>query len=312
MAEKKLILIVDDDPFISQIISEALISEGYGVEKATDGQEAFEKIVDIVPDLIILDYMMPKLDGPEVCRKLKEDDQLKHVPIIMVTAINDVKEKIRLLEMGAEDYIVKPFDLEELIVRVKVVLRRTQEAGADLNVLTKLPSNVSIVKEMEKRIDSGEKFGICYVDLANFKAFNDRYGFDYGNKIIIALARLMKKVCDDIAIEKYFLGHIGGDDFIAIMPSDKVDHFCSELIDRFDLFIYGYYAPEDQKRGYILTKNRRGDSERFPIMRLRIAVVTNDKRKLLSVGQISSISAELKEKAKLKDKSNYVKDERGD
>ena len=310
MAEQKLILVADDDPFISQIIREALVSDGYKVDKAADGLEALQKIEQLSPDLVIMDYMMPKMDGPEVCRKAKDNPKIKHIPIIMVTAVADVKEKVNLLESGAEDYIVKPFDLEELLARVKVVLRRAKELGSDINQLSKLPGNVSIMKELEARLRSADKFGVCYVDLGNFKAFNDRYGFEYGNRVIVEVSKLMKRVIDDADIQKCFLGHIGGDDFMAIMPVGFTDHFCMELINRFDLFIYGFYDPEDQKKGYILAKSRTGEVTRFPVMRLRIAVVTNEKRMLQSIGQISSIAAELKEKAKQKDQSNYVKDER--
>ncbi len=310
--EKKKVLVVDDDPFISNIICEALLSDGYSIEKAGDGEEALAKIEKLIPDLVIMDYMMPIMDGPQVCRKVKDNPKIKHVPIIMVTAVADVKEKVKLLESGAEDYIVKPFDLEELLARVKVVLRRTKQLNMDTNSVTKLPGNTAIIKEVEVRLKSSEKFALCYVDLGNFKAFNDRYGFDAGNRVITELAKLMRRVVEDADIQNCFLGHIGGDDFIAIMPAGYAEHFCMELINRFDFFILSMYDPEDSKKGYILAKNRMGELMRFPIMRLRIAVVTNQKRNLLSLGQISSIAAELKEKSKLKDMSNYVKDERRD
>lgn len=308
--EKKTVLVVDDDPFIANIICQALQSDGYKTEKASDGEEALAKIEKLSPDLVIMDYMMPKMDGPEVCRKVKDNPKIKQVPIIMVTAVADVKEKVRLLEEGAEDYIVKPFNLEELLARVKVVLRRTRQLNLDVNSITKLPSNTAIMKEVEIRLKSSEKFALCYVDLGNFKAFNDRYGFDSGNRVITELAKLMKRVVEDADIQNYFLGHIGGDDFVAILPAGYAEHFCIELINRFDIFIMSMYDPEDSKKGYILSRSRQGEMTRFPIMRLRIAVVSNQKRNLISLGQISSIAAELKEKSKLKDVSNYVKDER--
>ncbi|MDD5132647.1 MAG: response regulator [bacterium] len=310
--EKKTVLVVDDDPFISNIVCEALLSDGYKIERAADGEEALAKIEKLLPDLVIMDYMMPKMDGPQVCRKVKENPKIKHVPIIMVTAVSDVKEKVQLLESGAEDYIVKPFDLEELLARVKVVIRRSNQLHVDVNSITKLPGNTAIAKEIDQRLKSGEKFAVCYADLGNFKAFNDRYGFDSGNRVISELAKLMKRVVEDSDIQNCFLGHIGGDDFIGIMPAGYAEHFCMELINRFDYFIMAMYDPEDSKKGYILAKNRLGELMRFPIMRLRIAVVSNQKRNLISLGQISSIAAELKEKAKLKDMSNYVKDERRD
>ncbi len=312
MPEQKTVLVVDDDPFISNIICEALQTDGYKTEKASDGEEALTKIEKLVPDLVIMDYMMPKMDGPQVCRQVKDNPKIKHVPIIMVTVVADVKEKVQLLEAGAEDYIVKPFDLEELLARVKVVLRRASQLNVEVNSITKLPGNTAIIKEFDLRLKSSEKFALCYVDLGNFKAFNDRYGFDSGNRVITELAKLMKRVVEDADIQNCFLGHIGGDDFVAIMPAGYAEHFCIELINRFDIFIMSMYDPEDSKKGYILSRSRQGEMTRFPIMRLRIAVVSNQKRNLISLGQISSIAAELKEKAKLKDMSNYVKDERHD
>lgn len=310
MSDQKLILIVDDDPFISQIIQEALASVGFRVEKASDGQEALKRVFQGLPDLIIMDYMMPFIDGPEVCRQLQANQKTRHIPVIMVTAVADVKEKVHMLEIGAEDYLVKPFDLDELVARVKAVLRRVEKRNVDLNELTKLPGNVTIGREVEKSLKSGEKFALCYVDLANFKAFNDRYGFEHGNRVLVGLAQLMKRTLDDTDVSPSFLGHIGGDDFVAIMPPAQGERFCQELINRFDFFVLTFYDAEDQKRGYIIAANRQGETIRFPIMRLRIAMVTNEKRPLISLTQISTIVAELKEKAKLKDQSIYVKDER--
>lgn len=307
---EQLILVVDDDPFISQVIQEALSGEGFRVERAGDGQEALQAVEKALPNLIIMDYMMPVMDGPEVCRRLQADKKTQHIPIIMVTAVADVKEKVHMLEIGAEDYLVKPFELEELIARVKVVLRRVEKRNSDISELTKLPGNTSINKEIEKRLKSGDKFGICYIDLANFKSFNDRYGFEHGNRVLSGLAQLMRRLLEDSYSQDSFLGHIGGDDFVAVLPVERAEPFCQELINRFDFFILSFYTGEDQKRGYVIAANRQGETVRFPIMRVRIAVVTNEKRALVSLAQISMIVAELKEKAKLKDQSNYVKDER--
>jgi len=180
----KRILVVDDEPDIRDILRILLEGEGFEVEEAENGKDALEKIQKRPPDLVITDYVMPEMDGEELCRKIKKDLLIRHIPVIMLTGKKeDVTDKIKGIDAGADDYVVKTADEKELLARIKMVLRRT-EMDLDANPLTRLPGNVSILNEIESRIKKGEAFAVCYIDLDKFKNYNDKYGFEMGDRII--------------------------------------------------------------------------------------------------------------------------------
>ena len=161
---KKRVLIVDDDPDILDVLRLSLPEEEYEVIEAQDGQEALDKVYQRPPDIIILDYVIPKIDGHGVCQRLKKDVLLRHLPIIMLTGKGDVKDKVKGLDAGADYYMVKPFEPEELCARIRMVLRRSQ-IDLDAAPLTRLPGNVSIFNEIDRQIKSGRKFAVAYLDL---------------------------------------------------------------------------------------------------------------------------------------------------
>ncbi|MCM8783162.1 MAG: response regulator [Candidatus Omnitrophica bacterium] len=307
---KKRILIVDDEPDIRDVLRIVLEAEGYEVTEAGDGEEGLDKVSKRPPDLIIIDFMMPKLNGPEVCRAIKKDILLRHIPIIMLTGRGETADKIKGIDSGADDYIVKPFEPMELVARVKMVMRRT-EIDLDANPLTHLPGNVSIQNELENRIRENKNFAVCYIDLDKFKVFNDRYGFERGDRAIQETARVLIKGTEARGNKEDFIGHIGGDDFIIITTPDKVDTLCPYIIKEFDKMVPELYDEEDRSKGYILGKDRKGNPLQTPLMTISIAVVTNEKRKLSHVAEIAQIGAELKEYAKSLEGSNYVKERRG-
>ena len=187
---KEKILIADDDSDILDVIRITLEAEGYEVIEAHDGQEAVNMIKKSTPDLLITDFKMPKICGDEVCRILKQDILIQHMPIIMLTGKGEITDKIYGINAGADDYMVKPFEPQELVARVKMVLRRTAR-DLDANPLTRLPGNVSIINELRIRITKNELFAVCYVDLDKFKAFNDKYGFEKGDEVIKNTARIL-------------------------------------------------------------------------------------------------------------------------
>lgn len=306
---KERILIVDDDPDILDILDITLTQEGYEVIKANDGQEALEKISREAPHLVILDYKMPKIDGREVLRQLKKDILLRHLPTIMLTAKAEIQDKVGGIEAGADDYMVKPFEPEELLARVRMILRRSIR-DLDANPLTKLPGNVSIIKEITDRLSKALPLAVCYLDLDKFKAYNDSYGFEKGDEVIKETARIILNAVDKKANKDDFVGHIGGDDFVIVTTPQITDDLCTEIIINFDKKIPEFYKKEDRKRGYIISKDRKGEIQKFPIMTVSIGVVTNEQRKLKHVGQISALGAELKHYAKSFVGSNYSKDRR--
>lgn len=306
---REKILIVDDDPDILDILKLTLEGEGYEVIEAMDGEEALKKAYNRAPNFIILDYKMPKVDGYEVCRILKKDILLRHLPIIMLTAKGELMDKVKGIDAGADDYVVKPFEPQELLARVKMVLRRT-ERSLDANPLTRLPGNVSILNEIERRIDEDRPFAVCYLDLDRFKAFNDKHGFEQGDRVIRETGRILIKTIQKLGGPDDFIGHIGGDDFVIVTTPGAVDTICEQIIEAFDRAISYFYSKEDQARGYLMRKDRRGKTHKIPFMSISIGVVTNEKRTMSHVAEVGEIGAELKQFAKSLKGSNYVKDRR--
>lgn len=306
---KKHILIVDDDPDILDVLRLTLPEEEYEVVEAHDGQEALEKAYERPPDLIIIDYIMPKLNGREVTQKLKKDILLRHMPIIMLTGKSEVKDKVEGLDAGADDYIVKPFEPEELLARIRMTLRRS-ELDLDAAPLTRLPGNVSIYNEIDKKIKGSEKFAVAYVDLDKFKVFNDKYGFTWGDRIIQETARVLIKVVEEKGDPDDFVGHIGGDDFVIITTVKAINAICKKVIKDFSKVTLSLYPPEDQKKGYVSGKDRQGKTIKANLISISIGVVTNRQRKLTHVAELTEIGAELKEYAKRQKGSTYVIDKR--
>lgn len=306
---RQKILIVDDDPDILDVLRIILEAEGYEVIEAQNGEDAVNIIKKTPPDLLITDFKMPKMCGDEVCKILKQDILIQHMPIILLTGKGEVTDKVYGINVGADDYIVKPFEPQELLARVKMLIRRTAR-DLDANPLTKLPGNVSILNEIQKRISSKELFSACYIDLDKFKAFNDKYGFEKGDEVIKNTARIIISSVQEKGAPQDFIGHIGGDDFVVITYPDKVDELCKSIISKFDTMVPRLYNEEDKEKGFIMAKDRHGNITKIPILTISISVVTNVEKSLTHVAEISEIAAELKEYAKSLPGSNYVRERR--
>lgn len=303
------ILIVDDDPDIRDVLKLTLSEEDYEILEACDGEEALKLVHTNQPDLILLDYQIPKVDGREVCRRIKKDLLLRHLPIIMVTGKGDINDKLGGIDAGADDYVVKPFEPKELMARIRMILRHT-ERDLEANPLTRLPGNVSILKELSRRLETKSLFAVCYLDLDKFKSYNDKYGFEHGDEVIRETARLLISVTKEFGNPDDFVGHIGGDDFVIVTTLDKTDLLCQKVILNFENLVPSFYNEKDRKNGYIFAFDRNGKEQRIPLISISIGVVTNEFRKITHVAQIGEIGAELKSYAKSLERSNYVKDQR--
>jgi len=306
---KQKILIVDDDPDILDVLKITLEDEGYEITEACDGQEALGIIKKNAPDLLITDLKMPKMAGDKLCKILKEDILVQHMPIIMLTGKSEVSDKVSGIDAGADDYIVKPFEPQELIARVKMILRRSVR-DLDANPLTRLPGNVSILNEIQERIDSKKPFSVCYVDLDKFKEFNDKYGFEKGDEVIKNTARILINSIEEKGAPQDFIGHVGGDDFVVISTPDKSDKICKNIITKFDAMVTTLYSEEDKEKKYIVTKDRHGKIKKIPLISVSIGMVTNEEKEIKHVAEVGEIGAELKKHAKSLKGSSYVKDRR--
>ena len=303
------ILVVDDDRNLRKIITTNLELAGYDVTAASSGVEAMQILEDLQPDLVLLDVMMPAMDGYETTRRIRKHPTNSHVPIILLTAKGEVEDKVQGFDAGADDYITKPFGPQEMLARVRAKIRRVT-VDSSLSPLTRLPGNLAIEAELKGRIEQGGPFAVLYEDLDNFKAFNDVYGFTHGDEAIQLVASTTVDAVRRRGNEDDFVGHIGGDDFLVVTSPERSEEIAREIIAQFDPDIRKLYNAQDLRMGYIETRDRRGTLNRYPVMSLSIAIVTNENRPLDNYAQIGEAAAELKRYAKQLGGSVYVKDKR--
>jgi diguanylate cyclase (GGDEF)-like protein len=308
MSNRKL-LIIDDEEGIRESVRDYFEVQGFTVHAAVNGAAGLQMALDQRPDLILLDVELPDMSGYAVCRNIRSTPELQHTPVIMLTAHALEKEELSGFEAGADDYLSKPFKPSRLLARIETAIGRL-ERTLDANPLTRLPGNMSIHNEIERRITVNKPFSVLYFDLNNFKAFNDRYGFMRGDDAIKLTADVLTKMFLAARIKGSFLGHVGGDDFVGIVDSHEVMQLCEVVIDMFERSIRTLYDPDDLERGRITSVDRSGKRVELPIMGLAIAVVTNRQRKFEHPAEISLISGDLKKWVKSAGRSAYAIDRR--
>jgi diguanylate cyclase (GGDEF)-like protein len=264
---------------------------------------------ELMPDLVLLDVMMPKVNGYEVCQRLRADTRTKNISIIMLTVKTLSADKVVGLTAGADDYMIKPFDPVELSARVKTALRRSKEMRA-INPLTQLPGNVQVQDEVNMNVALRRPFALMYVDLDNFKAFNDHYGFLRGDEAIKLLANCLRDVMNTHAGGSSFLGHVGGDDFIAIVHPDTAEKTAQAIVELWDSNVPRMYDQEDIERGFIEVADRRKRMHRYPMCTVSIGIASNQERPINSHWEAAEIASEMKSFAKREPISTYAMDRR--
>ena len=303
------ILVVDDDPAIRTIVEIALKAEGFTVITARDGEEALALAPETRPDLVLLDVMMPRLDGLDVCRMLRARRETRYVCIILVTAKSSVDDKVEGLRAGADDYLTKPFDPHELVERVRVALRRSREMK-DLNPLTSLPGNEQIRTQLRTRLKKSRPTALLYIDLDHFKAFNDRYGFLRGDKAIVLLSRCIAETLAARRDKGAFLGHIGGDDFAVITDPADAEPLAKDILEAWAGRVLSLYDEQDRIRGYIEISDRERVTRRYRPLTLSIGIATNTFRPIETDLQMADIATEMKQVAKKDDHCSWAVDRR--
>jgi diguanylate cyclase (GGDEF)-like protein len=300
------VLFIEDSPTLAQLLEISLVQAGYQVERATSGEEGLELARADPPDLLLCDVMLPGIDGFEVVRVLRRELATANMSIIMLTAMANVMEG---LDAGADDYVLKPYDHKELLARVRSVLRRARAMRA-LSPLTGLPGNTRIQEELERAIETDRRFALLYADLDNFKAYNDHYGFARGDDVLRLAARLLYGAVQAAGGADAFVGHVGGDDFVAITGEEAAKAVVEDLIERFDHEIPSLYDPEDAEHGWIEVENRRRELERFPLVSVSVGVASTASRRFGHYAEAVAAASEMKSLAKQQPGSAWAADRR--
>jgi diguanylate cyclase (GGDEF)-like protein len=302
------VLVADDDSSTRTLIDLALQEAGYDCVLAANGKAALELARATRPELIVLDVGMPLLSGDEVHRELRRDRRTRYIPVVFITAKRTTAEMTARFRNGADDFVAKPFDIDELVARIASALRRAAELRS-LNPLSGLPGNLSIAHEIDARLADNSEAACLYVDVDHFKDFNDRHGFARGDCLIAHVAELLGQAVGESSDET-FIGHVGGDDFVILAPRDQAEQLAREIITRFDATIPSLYDPEDRARGWVEAPDRRGRTRRVPFVTVSIGVVPLQPERFAGATEVARAAAEMKEVAKRRTGSGYAIDRR--
>ena len=297
----ELITIVSDDEGINTTLESFL--EGFNVNFIKKNSEIIESIYNNPPTLIIFNGGARYKD---YIRTIREDHIFSHLPIILL--LEDREFIKHWKDLPADDFITKPLQREEFIMRLYLSIERSRRI-VEVNPLTMLPGNTPIIKEVQSRLDRQEEFALAYADLDNFKPFNDKYGFSRGDEVIKMTGRLITNTVKLQDPHNYFVGHIGGDDFVYITSIERVEKTSKEIVENFDEIIPSFYDPEDRERGYIISHGRDGKVRHYPFLSISIGITLNRKW-FKHYGEISSAATEVKSYAKTFEGSNYFIDRR--
>ena len=302
------IYIIDDDE-TSVLVFRELFKNDTEYKFISVKSEQIDVALRNIPTIIIINEDAIDVDTVELCKKIRNDDDNSITPVIVVSSNSDKEHRIEILKESVEYYIKKPVNAQYLYYTIKN-LGRLLSINRRISPLTGLPGNVQIHAELKKRISNRENFSVLYLDLDNFKAYNDVYGFLKGDEIIKYTADTIVRCVHNYIHEGAFVGHIGGDDFIAIVPILNCDEICKNIIASFDAHVTKFFTEEDVEKGYIEVANRKGIIEQFALTAISIGVVEADVGRFANMLEIGEVGAQVKHNAKSVMGSSYFIDRR--
>jgi DNA-binding response OmpR family regulator len=301
------VAVVGDDDLVA-LVTSALGGSGGLARGAADAEALLQLAQTYPPHLVVLDATRAEADALEVSRRLRTEAATRAVPIVMVVDATMDAATVAHVTAASNDYVVAPPDADELRLRVETAMRRSYELGG-MNPLTYLPGNALIERELRRRAEFGEPFALLHVDLDNFKAYNDRYGFLRGDEVIKLEANTTVDAVRRHAQEG-FVGHVGGDDIIAIVEGAAAEPIARDIVAEWDRLVLGLYEPSDVARGYLEVPDRLGEIRRYPLSTISIGVATSVNRPGVTHWEASETAAEMKRFAKGQDGSSYAFDRR--
>jgi len=303
------ILVVEDEPHLAELAGIKLANAGYRVLTAGDGAEALEKIKNSRPDLVLLDLTLPVKDGFEVCYEIRQNVETRDLPVILLLSKGQDPEQVKAMGLRVDDFLVKPFTPRDVLAKVNTLMARARYLK-EANPLTGWPGKQLIYNRVAQLLEEKRKFDFLFIDLDNFRIYNQVYGFAKGNEVIKFVARIIRDAVAELAEIDYYLGHGGGDDFFILLPPQTGEKIGRTIVERFEAGIRDMYTPEDRERGGVVVLTRQGINKQWPIMTISVALVSNEYREFQDPLEIDTVGQELLRYAKSMPGSNYVWDRR--
>ena len=305
------LLVVDDDPFIARLLEIELAAAGYQVRVANDGQQAMDQVGQDAPDLVITDVMMPHVDGFELTRSLRQDPRTATISVIILTARGLSADKLEGFAIGADDYIVKPFDTPELLARVRGVLRRKREMKDESPLTGSARATTACRRRSRDALPRVMTSHFCSSTSIGSSPSTTITASRGATQVIQELAQMMQDVIAQTSGDDGFVGHLGGDDYVVVVGSSAAALVADTIVQRFDAAVPGYYDDEDLARGWIEVLNRRGEPQRYEPISLSIGVASTQRRTFAHFAEVMAIATEMKNFTKTTPGSSWAIDRRG-
>lgn len=310
MSQTIALLFAPDGQPLPDTIKRWLDSRHLPTRGASTADDVMSSALRSRPRLVLVDARNHPVAALKMCRRLKLDSFTGIVPVVLATRAEDAAFAAAF-DAGADEVLRDGISEHEVSLRLDALLRRS-DRDTFVHPSTRLPGTIEIEQEIMRRIDARAPFAVCYADLDHFKEFNDRYSYYDGDRVIRILSKILHDVTKGTCGEAGFVGHIGGDDFICVIPVDLVTETCAEIVSVFDTLVPYQYSEQDRRAGYYFGKDRRGQLHKVPLMTLSIGVVTNERRQFTHAGQVSELATEMKSYAKTLYGSVFSVDRRGD
>jgi diguanylate cyclase (GGDEF)-like protein len=287
---KSRLLIVEDDVDIGNMLKIYFGGMEYDVDVAVRGSDALERTKQVLPHLIVLDIMLPDIDGYEVCRNLRTSLRTSHIPVIFLTQKDERSDKLQGLELGADDYITKPFDIEELKLRVQGAISRAKRESLT-DPRSGLPA-ASLIENQLRNIIKQKGWALLDMKINHFEGFKDVYGFVAGDDVLRFTAMLIGEVVDELGTSTDFIGHAGGDNFIVITTEEKAEGIKSRVKERFAQEVQAHYNFMDRQQGFVQAPASDGTTAKVPFMTMSVGIVAPSVQSFADIREITELAAE--------------------
>ncbi len=310
MPSNTALIFAPDGPSLPEPVLGWLDLHGLPAKVVADPDEVMRASLRARPRIVLVDARWHPVEAIKMCRRLKLDSYTGIVPVVLATRDDDASFAAAF-DAGADEVLRDSYNPHEMHLRLDAMLRRS-DRDTFVHPSTRLPGTIEIELEMTRRIEANARFAVCYADLDHFKEYNDRYSYYDGDRVIRILSRILHDCVKGLCGEEGFVGHIGGDDFIFILPTANITATCGTVVEVFDTLITFQYSEQDRRAGYYFGKDRRGQLHKVPLMTLSVGVVTNERREFTHAGQVSELATEMKSYAKSLHGSVFAVDRRTD